>query len=112
MLGFTNTLLEVLEKEKPSHIAVAFDTKAPTFRHIQYTPYKANRLEQPEDITVSIPWVKEIIRAFNIPVLELDGFEADDVIGTIAKKAEKNDFSALRTQGLLPTSLPKKSCGS
>jgi DNA polymerase-1 len=93
MLGFTNTLLEVLEKEKPSHIAVAFDTKAPTFRHIQYTPYKANRLEQPEDITVSIPWVKEIIRAFNIPVLELDGFEADDVIGTIAKKAEKELFT-------------------
>jgi DNA polymerase-1 len=93
MLGFTNTLLEVLEKEKPSHIAVAFDTKAPTFRHEQYTPYKANRLEQPEDITVSIPWVKEIIRAFNIPVLELHGFEADDVIGTIAKKAEKELFT-------------------
>jgi DNA polymerase-1 len=93
MLGFTNTLLEVLEKEKPSHIAVAFDTKAPTFRHEQYTPYKANRLEQPEDITVSIPWVKEIVRAFKIPVLEMDGFEADDVIGTIAKKAEKELFT-------------------
>jgi len=93
MLGFTNTLLEVLEKEKPTHIAVAFDTKAPTFRHEQYTPYKANRLEQPEDITVSIPWVKEIVRAFKIPVLELDGFEADDVIGTIAKKAEKERFT-------------------
>lgn len=93
MLGFTNTLLEVLEKEKPTHIAVAFDTKAPTFRHEQYTPYKANRLEQPEDITVSIPWVKEIVRAFKIPVLELDGFEADDVIGTIAKKAEKEQFT-------------------
>ena len=93
MLGFTNTLLEVLEKEKPSHIAVAFDTKAPTFRHVQYTPYKANRLEQPEDITVSIPWVKEIVRAFKIPILEMDGFEADDIIGTIAKKAEKEQFT-------------------
>ena len=93
MLGFTNTLLEVLEKEKPSHIAVAFDTKAPTFRHVQYTPYKANRLEQPEDITVSIPWVKEIVRAFKIPILEMDGFEADDIIGTIAKKAEKEHFT-------------------
>jgi DNA polymerase I len=93
MLGFTNTLLEVLEKEKPSHIAVAFDTKAPTFRHIQYEPYKANRLEQPEDITASIPWVKEIVRAFRIPVLEMDGFEADDIIGTIAKKAEKDHFT-------------------
>ena len=93
MLGFTNTLLEVLEKEKPSHIAVAFDTKAPTFRHVQYEPYKANRLEQPEDITISIPWVKEIVKAFKIPVLEMDGFEADDIIGTIAKKAEKEQFT-------------------
>ena len=93
MLGFTNTLLEVLEKEKPSHIAVAFDTKAPTFRHVQYEPYKANRLEQPEDITISIPWVKEIVKAFKIPVLEMDGFEADDIIGTIAKKAERDHFT-------------------
>ena len=93
MLGFTNTLLEVLEKEKPSHIAVAFDTKAPTFRHVQYEPYKANRQDQPEDITVSIPWVKEIVRAFRIPILEMDGFEADDIIGTIAKKAEKDDYT-------------------
>ncbi|MBC6365665.1 DNA polymerase I [Algoriphagus sp. AK58] len=93
MLGFTNTLLEVLEKEKPSHIAVAFDTKAPTFRHAQYEPYKANRLEQPEDITASIPWVKEIVKAFRIPVLEMDGFEADDIIGTLAKKAEKEHFT-------------------
>ncbi|MFT7365052.1 MAG: DNA polymerase-1, partial [Algoriphagus sp.] len=93
MLGFTNTLLEVLEKEKPTHIGVAFDTKAPTFRHIQYEPYKANRQAQPEDISIAIPWVKEIIKAFNIPILELDGFEADDVIGTLAKKAEKEDFT-------------------
>ena len=93
MLGFTNTLLEVLEKEKPSHIAVAFDTKAPTFRHEQFEAYKANRLEQPEDITSSIPWVKEIVKAFKIPVLEMDGFEADDIIGTLAKKAEKESFT-------------------
>ena len=92
MLGFTNTLLEVLEKEKPTHIAVAFDTHAPTFRHVQYEAYKANRQEQPEDIEVGTPWVKEIVRAFNIPVLELDGFEADDVIGTLAKKAERTSF--------------------
>lgn len=93
MLGFTNTLLEVLEKEKPSHIAVAFDTKAPTFRHVQYEPYKANRQDQPEDITVSIPWVKQIVSAFRIPILEMDGFEADDIIGTIAKKAEKDHYT-------------------
>lgn len=93
MLGFTNTLMEVLTKEKPSHIAVAFDTSAPTFRHAQFEAYKANRLEQPEDITVAIPWVKEIVKAFNIPLLELDGFEADDIIGTIAKKAERESFT-------------------
>ncbi|MBT0812103.1 DNA polymerase I [Litoribacter ruber] len=92
MLGFTNTLLEVIEKEKPTHIAVAFDTKAPTFRHEQFEAYKANRLEQPEDIEVGIPWVKEIVQGFNIPVLELDGYEADDIIGTIAKKAEYKSF--------------------
>lgn len=92
MLGFTNTLLEVLEKEKPTHIAVAFDTKAPTFRHVQFEPYKANRQEQPEDIEVGTPWVKQIVQAFNIPVLEMDGFEADDIIGTIAKKAERTSF--------------------
>lgn len=92
MLGFTNTLLEVLEKEKPTHIAVAFDTKAPTFRHIQFESYKANRLEQPEDIEVGIPWVKKIVEGFNIPILEMDGFEADDIIGTIAKKAERTSF--------------------
>jgi DNA polymerase-1 len=93
MLGFTNTLVEVLDKEKPTHIGVAFDTKAPTFRHVQYEAYKANRLEQPEDITVSIPWVKEIVKAFRIPILEMDGFEADDIIGTLAKKAKREDFT-------------------
>ncbi len=92
MLGFTNTLLEVLEKEKPTHIAVVFDTHAPTFRHVQFEAYKANRQEQPEDIAVGIPWVKEIVKAFNIPVLELDGYEADDLIGTLAKKAERTSF--------------------
>lgn len=93
MLGFTNTLLEVLEKQKPSHIAVAFDTNAPTFRHEQYESYKANRQAQPEDIGIAIPWIKQIIAAFNIPLLELDGYEADDIIGTIAKKAEYKDFN-------------------
>lgn len=92
MMGFTNTLLEVLEKQKPTHIAVAFDTKAPTFRHTQFDAYKANRLEQPEDIEIATPWVKQIVQAFNIPVLEMDGYEADDIIGTIAKKAERTSF--------------------
>lgn len=92
MLGFTNTLLEVLQKQKPTHIAVAFDTSAPTFRHEEYKEYKANREETPEDIRTGVPIVKDIIRAFNIPILELDGYEADDIIGTVAKSASKEGF--------------------
>ncbi len=90
--GFTNSLYEIIDKKKPSHIAVAFDTSAPTFRHVQYEPYKANREETPEDIKIGTPIIKDIVRAFNIPVLELDGYEADDVIGTFAKKAARQGF--------------------
>ncbi len=90
--GFTNTLLEVLFKQKPTHIGIAFDTSAPTFRDEIFTEYKANRQETPEDIRSGVPLVKEIIRGFNIPILELDGYEADDVIGTIAKKAAEQGF--------------------
>jgi len=88
VFGFTNTLWEVITKEKPTHIAVAFDTPEPTFRHDSYVEYKANRQEQPEDITLAIPLVKKLLHCFNIPVLEIPGFEADDVAGTLAKKAE------------------------
>jgi DNA polymerase I len=90
--GFTNTLLEVLQKQKPTHIAVAFDTPAATFRDEIFEAYKATRQETPEDIKTGVPKVKDIIRGFNIPILEMDGFEADDVIGTIAKKAEQEGF--------------------
>lgn len=90
--GFTNSLFEIIDKKKPTHIAVAFDTHAPTFRHVQYEPYKANREETPEDIKIGTPIIKDIVRAFNIPVLELDGYEADDVIGTFAKKAARKGF--------------------
>jgi DNA polymerase-1 len=92
ILGFTNTLMEVLQKQKPTHIAVVFDTAAPTQRHEEFTDYKANREEMPDVIRDSIPWIKEIIKAFKIPVIESDGFEADDVIGTLAKKAEQKGF--------------------
>ena len=91
--GFTNTLLEVLQKQKPTHIAVAFDTSAATFRDEIFAEYKATRQETPEDIRSSVPKVKEIIRGFNIPILELDGYEADDIIGTIAKRAEQEGFT-------------------
>lgn len=92
MFGFTNTLLEIIQKEKPTHIAVAFDTSAPTFRHEEYKEYKANREETPEDIRTGIPVVKDIIRGFNIPIIELDGYEADDIIGTLSKKAASEGF--------------------
>jgi DNA polymerase I len=90
--GFTNTLMEVLQKQKPTHIGIAFDTAAKTFRDDIYTEYKATRQETPEDIRYGIPKVKEIIRGFNIPILELDGYEADDIIGTLAAQACKRDF--------------------
>ena len=87
IMGFTNSLLEIINKEKPSHIGVSFDTNAPTFRHVEYSEYKANREKQPEEIRVAIPYCKNIVRGFDIPVIELDGYEADDLIGTLAKKA-------------------------
>jgi len=93
MFGFTNTLLEILNKEKPTHIAVAFDTAAPTQRHEDFEAYKANREAIPEDLATSIPYVQEIIEAFNIPVIVKDGYEADDIIGTLAKEAEKKGFT-------------------
>ncbi len=85
--GFTNTLLEIIKKENPSHIAVCFDTHAPTERHTDFTDYKANREEAPEDLISSLPHIKAIIEGFNIPVVECDGYEADDVIGTLAWQA-------------------------
>ncbi|WP_436514592.1 DNA polymerase I [Ekhidna sp. To15] len=92
ILGFTNSLLEIITKEKPSHIGVAFDTHAPTFRHESYKEYKATRQEQPEEIKVAIPYCLKIVEGFNIPILMKDGYEADDLIGTIAKKASKQGF--------------------
>ncbi len=90
--GFTSTLFDLIRKEKPSHIAVVFDTSAPTLRSESYAEYKANREETPPDIIKSIPYIKEIVKAFNIPVLELDGYEADDIIGTLAKKGEADGY--------------------
>lgn len=92
VFGFTNTLLEVLQKQKPTHIAVAFDTAGPTFRDELFEDYKATRQEMPEDIRSGVPLVKDIIRGFNIPILEMEGYEADDIIGTIAKKAAADGF--------------------
>lgn len=87
IMGFVNTLEEVLKKEQPTHIGIAFDPAGPTFRHEAYPAYKAQREETPEDIRNSVPIIKEIIKAYNIPILEVMGYEADDVIGTLARKA-------------------------
>jgi len=92
LFGFLNTLLEILEKQEPTHIAVAFDVSGPTFRHDEYPEYKAQREDTPEEIRSAIPAVKELLEAFNIPVLTKQGFEADDIIGTLARKAEAEGF--------------------
>ncbi|MBN2519891.1 MAG: DNA polymerase I [Bacteroidales bacterium] len=93
IFGFTNSLLEILSKDNPTHIAVVFDPSGPTFRHEQYPDYKAHRDETPEDIRKSIPYIKQLIEAMNIPVIVKDGFEADDVIGTLSVKASQNGFT-------------------
>ena len=88
ILGFVNTLEEVLTKEQPSHIGIAFDPAGPTFRHEAYEQYKAQREETPEGIRAAVPYIKDIIRAYRIPILEVSGYEADDVIGTLARQAD------------------------
>jgi len=92
VFGFMNAMIEVLTKEKPTHIGVAFDSSKKTFRHEQFPMYKANRQKQPEDISVATPYIKQLIEAMRIPMLIMDGYEADDIIGTIAKKAALADF--------------------
>ena len=99
ILGFANTLLDVLKKEKHTHMAVAFDTHAPTHRHEEFSDYKANRQAMPEALALAVPRVKDLVRAFNIPVLEMPGYEADDIIGTIAVKAEAEGFDVFIMSG-------------
>ena len=90
--GFTNTLFDLIKKENPTHLAVAFDTHAPTERHIDFAAYKAQRQEAPEDLLAAIPDIKDIIEGFNLPVIECDGYEADDIIGALAQQAEKAGY--------------------
>jgi len=92
IFGFLLTLREVLQKQKPTHIAVVFDTSAPTFRHEMFKDYKANRDETPEDIKKAVPYIKRLVEAYKIPIIDYPGFEADDVIGTLAKKASEKGF--------------------
>jgi len=93
ILGFANTLLDVIKNENPTHLGIAFDTMAPTQRSEDFAAYKANREKMPEDLSASLPYIMELIKGFNIPAIFLDGYEADDVIGTMAKKAEQKGFT-------------------
>lgn len=99
IFGFVNTLMKILEDEKPEHIAVCFDTKEPTFRHKKYEPYKATREKMPEDMSSQMEKLKETVLAFNVPLLELPGYEADDIMGTLAKKAEKEGITTYLVTG-------------
>ncbi|RFZ83021.1 DNA polymerase I [Mucilaginibacter terrenus] len=92
VMGFTNTLLDVLRKEKPTHMAVVFDTDAPTDRHTEYEAYKAHREAMPEDLSKALPYIFKVVLGFNIPLITSDGYEADDIIGTLAKKAEAKGY--------------------
>src|SRR5205085_6727609 len=92
IFGFTNSLLEILTKEKPNYIGIVYDMDTPTFRHADFKEYKANRQAMPEDISVAVPYIQRIADALCIPNLMCDGFEADDVIGTLAIKAAKKGY--------------------
>jgi DNA polymerase-1 len=92
IFGYTNTLLDLLKRERPTHIGVSFDTSAPTARHVEFEAYKAHRQETPEDIISALPYIMKVTEALRIPILILDGYEADDIIGTLAKKAEQKGY--------------------
>ena len=111
IMGFCNTLNEVLEKEKPTHIGVAFDPHGPTFRNEAYPAYKAQREETPEDIRASVPIIKDILRAYRIPILQVDGYEADDVIGTLALKLSGNSDSSKKSDISVYMLTPDKDYG-
>src|ERR1041384_7720625 len=92
LYGFTQTLLDLLKNQQPTHLAVAFDTDAPTQRHTDYTDYKAQREVMPEELSQAMPHVLRMLEAFKVPALTCDGFEADDIIGTLVRHAEKQGF--------------------
>lgn len=92
IFGFINSLLEIIKKEQPTHIGVAFDRPEPTFRKEEFPAYKANRDEAPEDISIAVPYIQAILKAWGIPILQMPGYEADDIVGTVAKKAAKEGF--------------------
>src|SRR6185436_2154237 len=94
LYGFTQTLLDIIKNQQPTHIAVVFDTDAPTHRHKDFAEYKSHRQAMPEELSSALPHVRRMIEAFNIPVITCDGWEADDLIGTLVRRAEKEDFTS------------------
>ncbi len=94
LYGFTQTLLDILKNQQPTHLGVAFDTEAPTQRHTEFADYKAHREKMPEDLSAALPHVRRMVEAFNIPVLICDGYEADDIIGTLVRRADKEGFQS------------------
>jgi DNA polymerase-1 len=99
VLGFTKMLLKLIEDRNPEYVGMFFDVKGPTFRHEMFDAYKANRPPMPEDLSIQIPYIKDITKGFNIPVVEMSGYEADDLIGTLARKAEDAGFSVIMVTG-------------
>ena len=99
IFGFTRMLMKLMEDRSPQYVAMFFDAKGPTFRHEMYKDYKANRPPMPEDMVVQLPYIKKITAAFNLPIIEMSGFEADDLIGTIARLAEKEGYSIVIVTG-------------
>src|ERR1700757_2806641 len=94
LYGFTQTLLDIINNQQPTHLAVAFDTEAPKQRHTEYGDYKAQRESMPEDLSQALPHLRRMLEAFRIPVLTCDGYEADDIIGTLVGRAEKEGFQS------------------
>src|SRR6478672_1276197 len=94
LYGFTQTLLDILKNQQPTHIAVAFDTDVPTHRHKEFTEYKSTRQAMPEDLSQALPHVRRMIEALRVPVITCDGYEADDIIGTLVRRAEKEGFKS------------------
>ncbi|MBM2839993.1 MAG: polymerase, partial [Bacteroidetes bacterium] len=97
--GFVTALMKILDDEKPEHVAVVFDTKGPTFRHRIFPAYKATRQKMPEDMASQLEKLKDVVRAFNVPSIELSGYEADDIIGTLARRAEKENVLTYMVTG-------------
>src|SRR5210317_2171608 len=99
IFGFTRMLIKLMEDRSPEYIGMFFDAKGPTFRHDMYKEYKANRPPMPEDMAMQIPYIKEVTAAFNLPIIEMPGYEADDLIGTLARKAEQEGFDVVMVTG-------------